>query len=77
MKKIKKIAIKTPSGKVKAAPIGKRHKDIKAEGQHGFIDSTGKFVGRTEGAKIAKKAKQTTIKSKQLHSSNLDKKKKK
>jgi hypothetical protein len=76
MNRIKKIAIKDSEGKVKTAPIGKRHKDIPSEGQHGFIDSKGKFIGRNEGAKIAKKAGQTKMKSKQLHSSNLDKKNK-
>ena len=71
--KIAKIAIKTDSGKVKTARIGKSHADIGGAGQHGFITDTGVFVGRTAGAGIAKAAKQVPASIKQLHSHHLKK----
>lgn len=69
--RIAKIAVKTPAGKVVSAPIGKRHKDIPATGQHGFVTGSNKFVGRGEGAKIATRAGQTKQPTKSLHSHNL------
>ena len=69
--KISKIAIKKPSGKVVTGPMGKVHNDLKTEGKRGFIDNSGKFVGRTEGAKIANKAKQTKSPVSRLHSEDL------
>ena len=72
MQKIKKIAIKTPSGAVKTAPIGKAHADIHTAGQRGFVTTGDKFVGRVEAGKIAKKAGQVKVMpSSKLHSSNL------
>ena len=49
-----KPAIKTSTGRVVAAPKpGMTHKEIKATGTRGFVDH-GKFLGRTEAAKVAK-----------------------
>ena len=74
MTKITKVAIKTSSGKIKTAPIGKEHKDIAATGQHGFITSGGTFVNREKGGKIATKAGQAKgMQTKFLHSTNLKK----
>ena len=56
--KITAIAKKPVSGKIKTAPIGKTHAQIKGRGEHGFIDSQGKFEGRKAAAKIATKAHQ-------------------
>ena len=67
MSRITKIAIKTPTGKIKTAPVGKTHADIGVKGEHGFIA----YVGRKDGAKIAKKSGQTTTKAKLLHSTML------
>lgn len=74
--KVSKIAIKKPSGEIKTAPIGKAHDDLHTSGKRGFVLNNGKFVGREEGAKVAKAAKQTTTKSPRLHSHNLIKGKK-
>jgi hypothetical protein len=76
MNKIEKVALKKKDGTIKTAALGKRHADVKPKGsaaksKHGFIDSKGKFVSRTEGAKIATKAKQTKNKTKSLHSTEL------
>ena len=38
--------------------MGLRHKDLHTSGKRGFVTDSGKFVGRTEGAKIANKAPQ-------------------
>jgi hypothetical protein len=71
MKQVQKIAIKTPTGKVKTAPVGKHHRDIPhAKGQHGFIVD-GKFTGRKEAAKVAAKSGQSKSPVKSLHSKNL------
>ena len=49
-----KPAIKTASGKVVAAPRpGMKHVEIGVQGQRGFVER-GKFLNRTEAAKIAK-----------------------
>ena len=74
--KVEKVALKTKDGKVRTAPVGKRHADVKPKGsaaraQHGFVDSNGKFLNRKEGAKVATKAKQTKSKTKNLHSTDL------
>ncbi len=68
--KIKSAAVKHPSGKVS---IGRKHKDIKGLGKEGFITNTGRFVGREQAGKIAKREGQVkgVMKSKKLHSSNL------
>lgn len=72
--KIDRPAIKTPAGKVVRAPRkGMHHDDINASGKRGFVTNTGKFVGRSEGAKIAKAAKQVGSSVKSLHSRNLNK----
>lgn len=69
-KKIEKIAIKTPSGKIKTASIGKSHNDLHTQGKRGFVSSGREFMNRKEGAKVANKAHQTSgVKS--LHSHNL------
>jgi hypothetical protein len=68
MARIQKIAIKTPKGEVKTAPIGKHHDDLHSKGKRGFIVD-GKFTGRTEAAKVAKKSGQATSANvKRLHS---------
>jgi hypothetical protein len=72
--KIKKIAIKTPSGKVKTLPVGNHHADMHTTGKRGFVTSEGEFVGRGEAGKIAKKAGQVKkMPTPKLHSSNLKK----
>jgi len=71
MAKIAKVAIKKPSGKVVSEPMGKRHVDLHTSGQRGFVTTTGKFVNRTEGAKIANKANQVKSKVTHLHSEDL------
>jgi hypothetical protein len=72
MTRISRIAIKTPSGKVKTAPIGKHHIDLGATRKdvRGFI-ADGKFVGHSAAAKIADKSHQIKKPVKKLHSSNL------
>lgn len=80
MAKITKVAVKL-NGKVYAAPVGHTHQDIrkanglegKGRAQRGFITSTGAFVGREEGAKIALAAGQTkgTVTEGKLHSTDL------
>lgn len=70
MKRVTKIAIKTPSGKVKTSEIGSHHDDMGIKGKRGFI-VRGEFTGRAEAAKIADKAGQTKRPVKKLHSSNL------
>jgi len=67
--RIKSPAVKTPGGKVKT---GKRHALIPGKGKEGFVTDSGKFVGREEAGKIAKKARQVKgMKSPRLHSENL------
>ena len=74
---IDRPAIKTSSGKiVPAAKKGLKHKDIGVTGQRGFKTDSGKFVNRTEGAKIAKAAGQVPKSVKFLHSEHLIKGKK-
>lgn len=74
---IDRPAIKTSSGKVvPAACKGLKHKDIDATGQRGFKTDSGKFVNRSEGAKIAKAAGQVPKSVKSLHSHHLNKGKK-
>lgn len=75
MTKVSKVAIKTPSGKVKSAKPPAHHADLKAKGKRGFLLSDGKFVNRTEGGKVAKKAKQVAAIERNpfLHSSDLAK----
>jgi hypothetical protein len=77
--KIEKVALKKKDGTVHTAPVGKRHADVKPRGsaaksKHGFIDSNGEFLNRSEAAKVATKAKQTKVKTKNLHSTELKKK---
>ena len=75
--KIDRPAIKTSSGKVvPAAKKGLKHKDIDAAGQRGFKTDGGKFVNRTQGARIAKAAGQVPKSVKALHSHHLIKGKK-
>ena len=69
--KIAKVAIKKPSGKVASEPMGLKHKDLHTSGKRGFVTDSGKFVGRTEGAKIANKAKQSKTPVSRLHSEDL------
>lgn len=74
MSRIKKVAIKLKSGEVKTTKIGKQHKDINGgHGKRGFLTTSDKFVNRKTGAKIATKAKQTKVKTKNLHSHQLKK----
>lgn len=74
MKKIHKVAIKLKDGTVKTVPIGKQHKDINGgHGRRGFVTTSGDFVNRKQGAKIATKAGQTKVKTKNLHSTELKK----
>lgn len=69
--KVKSAAVKHPSGKVS---VGAKHKDIRGHGKEGFVLDNGKFVNRTEAAKIAKRAGQVkNMSSPALHSSNLKK----
>jgi len=69
--KVTKVAMKTPSGKIKTAPIGKTHASMHTTGQHGFILSDGSFAGREKAAKVANKAGQVVVKK--LYSTNLKK----
>lgn len=77
--KIERVALKKKDGTVHTAPVGKRHADVSPRGsaaksKHGFIDSNGKFLNRKEAAKVATKAKQTKVKTNNLHSTELKKK---
>jgi hypothetical protein len=70
--KIDRPAIKTRSGKVVRAPRkGMRHTEINATGTRGFVTTSGRFVGRVEGARIAKAAGQVGNATKRLHSEHL------
>ena len=76
MKNVKVPAIKKTSGKiVKAKSKKQSHDDLETKGERGFILSDGKFAGREEAAKVAKKAKQVSKSVKKLHSEDLRKKK--
>lgn len=70
-KRIQRIAIKKSTGEILTAPIGKKHADIGARGEHGFI-SSGKFVNRETAARIANAAGQVKRAGiKHLHSHQL------
>jgi hypothetical protein len=72
MTTVKRPAIKKPSGVVVPGKVGGSHKQIGVKGVRGFQLSDGSFVGRTDAAKVAKKAGQIgKIPSPRLHSSNL------
>lgn len=75
MKKIAKIAVKKPSGKIVSAPPPAHHADLKVQGKRGFLDSNGKFENRTRAAKTAIKAGQVKGVKKVpfLHSTDLEK----
>jgi hypothetical protein len=76
MKTVKVPAVKKSSGKiVKAKSKKQSHDDLETKGERGFILSDGKFAGREEAAKVAKKAKQVSKSVKKLHSEDLRKKK--
>jgi hypothetical protein len=69
--KVKSAAVKHPSGKVS---VGKKHKEIRGHGKEGFVLTDGRFVGRVEAGKVAKRAGQVkNMISPALHSSNLKK----
>lgn len=68
--KIKSAAVKHTDGTVSA---GKKHKLIPGNGKEGFVTGGGKFVGRVEAGKMAKKSGQANVKV--LHSHNLKKSK--
>jgi hypothetical protein len=76
-KKVEVPAIKKPDGKiVKAKSKKESHDDLNTKGKRGFVLSDNTFVGREEGAKVAKKAGQVPKTVKKLHSEDLRKKKK-
>jgi len=76
MKTVKVPAVKKTGGKiVKAKSKKQSHDDLETKGERGFILSDGKFAGREEAAKVAKKAKQVSKSVKKLHSEDLRKKK--
>ena len=71
-KRIVGPAIKTARGKVVAKPIPAHHVDLGAKGKRGFLTSSGEFVNRAEGGRIARRAGQA--KQANLHSGDLKKK---
>lgn len=73
MRKIKKAAVKTPSGKVVSKKRPATHGDIGVEGERGFIASEpGGFVDRQTAKKIARKAGQAKVRGKRgLHSRDV------
>lgn len=72
MTKIKKPAIRESSGKVVEAKGRGNHDSIGLTGQRGFTTTGGKFVNRTQGAKIAKSSGQSVAGTgKRLHSEDL------
>ena len=71
MIKIKEVAIKTHDGKIHRGKPGQHHDDLKVEGQHGFITSTGEFVGRRKAARFAFLSGQTVKLHNKLHSHDL------
>jgi hypothetical protein len=76
-KKVVVPAVKKSDGKVVKAKSKKQsHADLETKGERGFVLSDGKFAGREEAATVAKKAKQVPKTVKNLHSSDLRKKKK-
>jgi hypothetical protein len=76
-KKVVVPAIKKSDGKVvKAKSKKESHDDLNTKGKRGFVLSDNTFVGREEGAKVAKKAGQVPKTVKRLHSEDLRKKKK-
>ena len=72
MLKIHRPARRQANGKVLVAPRpGMRHVEIADTGERGFVTSTGNFVGREEGAKIAIAAGQVPDTVQKLHSEDV------
>lgn len=72
VKKIVGPAIKMPCGRVVSKAIPAHHADLKAKGKRGFVTTSGEFVNRAEGGKIARRAGQA--KAQNLHSGDLERK---
>jgi hypothetical protein len=76
-KKVVVPAVKKKDGKVvKAKSKKESHDDLDTKGKRGFVLSDNKFASRKVAARVAKDAGQVSNEVKELHSSDLRKKKK-